>query len=399
MPIYHDYHGDSKSSSISTWDQIQISLKFLLPSYEPILCVSPLVSSLLSDPICTDFKQIVTLHEIQDEEYSDVEIQENSAIPDAEIPEISLNLETAISIHTQQQAEISTPEMQASTMDSTNQNSKIHPAPPTIIDNIHQQNSEIQCQNQIQIQKLHNQAKSDFNFQKINNYSTNQEEEWNSASSDHRSITNLDSKTKIAVKTMYSPSLTDQKQEEDAVLNEMHICYEFDDQSTTVAVNQPPPKPPDPSLHSSTEDDASVRGKCTSSSVAARTTTATVADGGLWARQLRRFVSLTSSPLLAAVFPWNRGDDGEEQSHDGWQWSTASNKIATTAEGSAEVGASAQAKQGATKLRASGCVGFVDGRATWMNGETPFHSWRRFSLGTAKMSREQPSVKLTKCKG
>ncbi|MED6118681.1 hypothetical protein PIB30_005153 [Stylosanthes scabra] len=49
MPIYHDYHGDSRSSSISTWDQIQISLKSLLPSYEPILCDSAIVASFLSD--------------------------------------------------------------------------------------------------------------------------------------------------------------------------------------------------------------------------------------------------------------------------------------------------------------------------------------------------------------
>ncbi|MED6130348.1 hypothetical protein PIB30_000242 [Stylosanthes scabra] len=49
MPIYHDYHGDSTSSSILTWDQIQISLKSLLPTYEPILCDSAIVASFLSD--------------------------------------------------------------------------------------------------------------------------------------------------------------------------------------------------------------------------------------------------------------------------------------------------------------------------------------------------------------
>ncbi|MED6113835.1 hypothetical protein PIB30_074545, partial [Stylosanthes scabra] len=59
MSIYHDYHGDSKDSSILTCDQIQISLKYLLLSYQPILCDS-LVSSFLSNKkqqqICAHFK-------------------------------------------------------------------------------------------------------------------------------------------------------------------------------------------------------------------------------------------------------------------------------------------------------------------------------------------------------
>ncbi|MED6131938.1 hypothetical protein PIB30_014650 [Stylosanthes scabra] len=44
---------------------------------------------------------------------------------------------------------------------------------------------------------------------------------------------------------------------------------------------------------------------------------ATVTNGDLQARQLRRFVSLMPPPLLAAFFPWNRDGDDEEQSHDG----------------------------------------------------------------------------------
>ncbi|MED6175295.1 hypothetical protein PIB30_077071, partial [Stylosanthes scabra] len=47
--------------------------------------------------------------------------------------------------------------------------------------------------------------------------------------------------------------------------------------------------------------------------------TAKVTDGGLRARQLRRFVFLMPPPLLAAVFPWNRGSVGEEQSCSGLQ--------------------------------------------------------------------------------
>ncbi|MED6154921.1 hypothetical protein PIB30_001062 [Stylosanthes scabra] len=77
MPIYHDYHGDSRSSSISTWDQIQISLKCLLPSYEPILCDSSVVSSFLNyqkQPLSfPEFQQSsVTIHNRVDEDESDV---------------------------------------------------------------------------------------------------------------------------------------------------------------------------------------------------------------------------------------------------------------------------------------------------------------------------------------
>ncbi|MED6110481.1 hypothetical protein PIB30_043313 [Stylosanthes scabra] len=61
MPIYYDYHGDSRSSSISSWDQIQISLKSLLPNYEPILCDSAIVGYFLSDQpqkhFSADFEQ------------------------------------------------------------------------------------------------------------------------------------------------------------------------------------------------------------------------------------------------------------------------------------------------------------------------------------------------------
>ncbi|MED6116824.1 hypothetical protein PIB30_103847 [Stylosanthes scabra] len=44
---------------------------------------------------------------------------------------------------------------------------------------------------------------------------------------------------------------------------------------------------------------------------------ARVTDDGLLTRRLRRFVLLTPPPLLAAVLPWNRRGDGEEQSRDG----------------------------------------------------------------------------------
>ncbi|MED6140941.1 hypothetical protein PIB30_098500, partial [Stylosanthes scabra] len=65
---------------------------------------------------------------------------------------------------------------------------------------------------------------------------------------------------------------------------------------------------------------------------AGRTTTATMADGGLRARQLRRFFLLNSPPLLVAVFPWNCNGNGEEKSRDGWQWSVAANRVPMIAE-------------------------------------------------------------------
>ncbi|MED6161147.1 hypothetical protein PIB30_057984 [Stylosanthes scabra] len=47
---------------------------------------------------------------------------------------------------------------------------------------------------------------------------------------------------------------------------------------------------------------------------AGRTTTATVADRGLRARQLRRFVLLTPPPLTTVVFLWSHSDEEEEWS-------------------------------------------------------------------------------------
>ncbi|MED6110517.1 hypothetical protein PIB30_043770 [Stylosanthes scabra] len=83
MPIYHDYHGDAKSSSISHWDQIQICLKILLPSYQPVLSDSAAVESFLTDQkqmqIDANFQQtcasiIATMVEIQEEENSKPEM-------------------------------------------------------------------------------------------------------------------------------------------------------------------------------------------------------------------------------------------------------------------------------------------------------------------------------------
>ncbi|MED6119847.1 hypothetical protein PIB30_015591 [Stylosanthes scabra] len=50
-----------------------------------------------------------------------------------------------------------------------------------------------------------------------------------------------------------------------------------------------------------------------------KTGAATMADRGLRAQLLRRFILLTPPLLLAVVLPWNRGGDDEERSRDRWQ--------------------------------------------------------------------------------
>ncbi|MED6168709.1 hypothetical protein PIB30_014174 [Stylosanthes scabra] len=83
MPIYHDYHGDFQNSNNSSWNQIQASLKILLPTYQPIpsdnLDELSLMSYQKQKRICADFKQtcariIATLHETHEEENSDPDI-------------------------------------------------------------------------------------------------------------------------------------------------------------------------------------------------------------------------------------------------------------------------------------------------------------------------------------
>ncbi|MED6113598.1 hypothetical protein PIB30_072404 [Stylosanthes scabra] len=83
MPIYHNYHGDFQNSNNSSWNQIQASLKILLPTYQPIPSDNLDELSFLSyqkqKRICADFKQtcariIATLHETHEEENSDPEI-------------------------------------------------------------------------------------------------------------------------------------------------------------------------------------------------------------------------------------------------------------------------------------------------------------------------------------
>ncbi|MED6157593.1 hypothetical protein PIB30_024763 [Stylosanthes scabra] len=79
--------------------------------------------------------------------------------------------------------------------------------------------------------------------------------------------------------------------------------------------------------------------------------------GGLRAWRLKRLVLLTPSPLLAAVFPWNRSRNGEEQSQDGWQRSAESDGVATVVANGKEVAGS-----GASMAHRRG-----DCRAPWSN--------------------------------
>ncbi|MED6160417.1 hypothetical protein PIB30_051392 [Stylosanthes scabra] len=84
MPIYHDYHGDFHNSINSSWNQIQASLKILLPTYQPIPSDNLDQLSFLSyqkqKRICADFKQTYQESENQKSEY---ESQEEATIQNA----------------------------------------------------------------------------------------------------------------------------------------------------------------------------------------------------------------------------------------------------------------------------------------------------------------------------
>ncbi|MED6108203.1 hypothetical protein PIB30_021340 [Stylosanthes scabra] len=322
MPIYGDYHGDFQNSTNSSWDQIQASLKILLPSYQPIPYDNLDELSFLSDQkqkrLCAEIKEAcnricATLNEmIQEEENPDLENYNKDLNAIATSLEIQINEEID------------------AYLDSTTHSST-------------------------------NSLKSEAD---------------NSENSYHSFITNVESGTKIqksltaTIEIQKSPS--DPKQEDEDEFDDRNIHNGFDDRSTTVAVQRPPPEPPDleslvvgdgepaaarscrpedlmdsaTGIHSGAEDGAVAKrnvdngkaelflhflgdddaavlncGGCvrdvdegTRPSTSVKTTT----DGGLWTRWLRRFVSLTPPPLLAAVLPWNRGSEVEVQSQDAW---------------------------------------------------------------------------------
>ncbi|MED6108212.1 hypothetical protein PIB30_021507 [Stylosanthes scabra] len=344
IPIYHDYHGDSKSSSISTWDQIQLSLKILLPSYEAILCDSPVVSSFLSDQNCPEFQQTcdsinATLRKLIQEE-------EKNYFPEF-------------------QAQIQQNSVQCS--DST----------------IHQSNPEIkksdQAESEPEFQEHESEAEIDIEDAAPIRFATkftdpDQEATWNSENSaqlteNNTTIqANYNSKFQIATEitnsvitqntspeftTRTTPQLysTKQKQsqfqsQEDDESDEQSIYLGCDDRRTRVVVQRPPPESPDLTLlaegegdlasavvaaevrscrpddlrnavtgtHCGAEDGTVTKGKWTDA-------IATATNGGLKARQLRRFFLLTPPPLLAAVLPWNRGCEREEWSRNAGKWS------------------------------------------------------------------------------
>ncbi|MED6202031.1 hypothetical protein PIB30_101333, partial [Stylosanthes scabra] len=84
MPTFHGYHGDFQNSNNSSWDQIQASLKILLPTYQPILidsessilqCQSIHKQTQLYEEIKQSLNRIcATLNEmIQEEEQADAD--------------------------------------------------------------------------------------------------------------------------------------------------------------------------------------------------------------------------------------------------------------------------------------------------------------------------------------
>ncbi|MED6107656.1 hypothetical protein PIB30_016099 [Stylosanthes scabra] len=86
MPIYGDYHGDFQNSSISTWDQIQISLKILLPSYQPFLSDSAVVESFLTNQNQMQIENKEEDEEITDRRYHDsVSVFEGGVARSAEV--------------------------------------------------------------------------------------------------------------------------------------------------------------------------------------------------------------------------------------------------------------------------------------------------------------------------
>ncbi|MED6169152.1 hypothetical protein PIB30_018679 [Stylosanthes scabra] len=148
-----------------------------------------------------------------------------------------------------------------------------------------------------------------------------------------------------------------QNDEDDDDLDERTFYRGSADRNATVVVDRPPPEPPDlksiavvdgeptsavvtaaPSLcrsedltdaenmiHSGAKVGSFAKGKRMAAikedgAKPIEDGTATVTNGGLRVRQLRRFFLLNPPPLLAAVFPWNRDGDGEERSRDTCKW-------------------------------------------------------------------------------
>ncbi|MED6165220.1 hypothetical protein PIB30_097493 [Stylosanthes scabra] len=171
-------------------DQIQISLKCLLPSYQSILSDSAVVASFLSDQpskkICANFEQN-SVPENSDQRIANTD-QELTTDP-TQLHQIQEN--TDLDFHFQIQTEL---------------------APAYQKPESSRQFPEITTSEQ---------SKSESEFQILNISSTHQEEEWNSVNSE------------------------DQKQEDEDELDARRLYRGSNDRSTVVAMQRPPLEPPD----------------------------------------------------------------------------------------------------------------------------------------------------------
>ncbi|MED6195484.1 hypothetical protein PIB30_038269 [Stylosanthes scabra] len=237
MPIYHDYHGDAKSSSISTWDKIQISLKCLLPSYEPILCDSPVVSSFLStQQICTDFPQtcsriITAMNQFIQEEQADPAVESNlaenveesensnSATPDPAIQNSEYEIDegdAAIIQNTHSVIDSSSFQHYRSRNSNAAEKTKFHQSDSKFSIEIHEGKIGIQYSNST-LPELENEATKNLELKK------NTKPDLNSDRSQFQR----------------------QEDEDEDEFYERSIYQGCNDRSKTVAMQRPPPEPPD----------------------------------------------------------------------------------------------------------------------------------------------------------
>ncbi|MED6156966.1 hypothetical protein PIB30_019088 [Stylosanthes scabra] len=290
MPIYHDYHGDSRSSSISTWDQIQPSLKSLLPSYEPILCDSTVVASLLSNSICTDFEHIATLHEIQDENYSDPESKSKGKEGDrtwwwrtgwiegdrqSESVIIGDCMRLARKEGREEELWVPLAELPRPWLSESGQNDRVAigaedaavtKGKPEITD--------------LDLARAESVQRPPPKPPHLNPYTAA-----------------LGDSSTAKILVVGRIGAMDDGGEQDTSSN-LVSAEEMQPWVTTVVEGE---------LTTGAEVGASVKEKRRTIVAGVNTT---MIDGGIWTRQLRRFLSLNPPPLLAAIFPWDRGGGG-----------------------------------------------------------------------------------------
>ncbi|MED6215840.1 hypothetical protein PIB30_001979 [Stylosanthes scabra] len=233
MPIYHDYHGDSKSSSISTWDQIQIGLKSLLPSYEPILYDSSIVSSFLN---------------YQKQPLSFLEFQQSCDSINATLRKLMQEEEE--NLYPESQAQLQQdldPEIQAQIQSNKIRCTEIEKPDPEFAKSKYTK-TDSSIDNSVQESDQQIQAKSELKFLRINNYSTN-EEEWNSAIVQNLTEVNTDPTFNKSTKPQLNSIIQIRSQFQNQVdEDESDVSSNYQgvfDRSATVVVDRPPPEPPD----------------------------------------------------------------------------------------------------------------------------------------------------------